>query len=135
MGAQARAIGEQLREHIASIFKALILEVDKELRASTPVDTGHARANWVPSVGAPHAVEVDGEAAHAAGVAQVLRFKLGDGNLFESNAVDYVPILNYGWSDQAPAMFIEAAAARALATINARYNVRIEIDRTPPRAS
>lgn len=129
MGAQARAIGERLRRHVETLFKALVLEIDKELRKATPVDTGHARANWVPSVGAPHAGEVHGAAEHAAGVGQVLSFKLGDGALWVSNGVDYVPILNYGTSKQAPPLWIEAAVDRAVATIQARYNVKIDIDR------
>lgn len=137
MATESRAIGEKLRRHIEQIFKALTLEIDRELRKSTPVDTGHARANWVPSVGAPHVGEADvvrvgstiGSSAHASGVAEVLRFKLGDGDLWVSNAAPYIEILNYGWSDQAPRMFIEAAVERAIATINARYSVSISIDR------
>lgn len=129
MGVQSLAIGERLRKHIETIVKALVLEIDKELRKATPVDTGHARANWVPSVGAPHVGEVEGLSAHAAGVAEVLRFRLGDGAMWVSNGVDYVPILNYGTSQQAPAMWIEAAIDRAVATIQARYNIRIDIDR------
>ena len=132
MGQQADRIGERLRKHIEQIFKALCLEIDKELRKATPVDTGHARANWVPSVGSPHVGDLESAAAamaHAAGVAGVLRFKLGDGALWVSNGVDYVAILNYGTSDQAPAMWIEAAIDRAVATIQARYSVKIDIDR------
>lgn len=137
MGAGAQRIGERLRKHIEQIFKALTLEIDRELRKATPVDTGHARANWVPSVGAPHVGEVAtvrvgstiGSSAHAAGVASVLSFKLGDGALWVSNAVPYLQTLNYGWSDQAPPLWIEAAIDRAVATIQARYNVKIDIDR------
>ena len=79
VGRQADAIGERIRKRLETIFKALVLEIDKELRRSTPVDTGHARANWVPSVGAPREVAVQGGEAHAAGVAEVLSFRIGDG--------------------------------------------------------
>ncbi len=129
MGEKAREIGERLTKQIESIFKALILEIDRELRKSTPVDTGFARSNWVPSVGAPHVGVVEGAAAHAAGVAGVLRFKLGDGSLWVSNATEYIQALNYGHSQQAPPLFIEAAVDRAIATIKARYNVSIDIER------
>lgn len=132
MGAQAERIRERLRKHVEQIFKALTLEIDRELRISTPVDTGFARANWVPSVGSPELTDLDAAAAtmaHAAGVAGVLRFKLGDGALWVSNGVSYIQILNYGTSQQAPAMWIEAAVDRAVATISARYNVSIDIDR------
>jgi hypothetical protein len=129
VGRHSEAIGARLRAHIEAIFKALVLEIDKELRRATPVDTGNARAAWMPSVGVPNLVEEGSSAAHAAGVGQVLAFKLGDGALWVSNGVDYVPILNYGTSDQAPPLWIEAAIDRAVATINARYNVKIDIDR------
>lgn len=129
MGTQSARIGERLREHIASIFKALVLEIDKELRKATPVDTGNARAAWMPSVGSPQLVESGSDSAHAAGIGQVLAFKLGDGALWVSNGVSYVPVLNYGTSDQAPPLWIEAAIDRAVATISARFNVKIDIDR------
>lgn len=128
MGAQAARIGERLKKHIESIFKALCLELDRELRKSTPVDTGFARANWVPSVASPH-VGVGVAGAHAVGVGNVMSFKLSDGALWVSNGVSYVAILNYGTSSQAPPMWIEAAIDRAIATISARYNVSIDIDR------
>lgn len=130
MGRQSAAIGVQLRSAIATVAKALTLEVDNEVRQSTPVGTGRARAHWVPSVGAPVLVDANGSAAHAAGVAQVMRFKLEDGVLWISNGVDYVPLLNYGRSDQAPAMFIEAAMDRATATIQSRCRGHIDIGRS-----
>jgi len=132
MGRQAAAIGDRLRSELANACKALALEIDRELRRKgigTPVDTGHARAGWVPSVGTPVLAEVTGtdSSAHDQGVAQVLTFKLGDGALWISNAVPYVPRLNRGHSKQAPPLFIEAAVDRALVTIQARYAKRIDI--------
>jgi hypothetical protein len=133
MGAQSRAIGDAIRRTIEQVVKALVLEIDRELRRSTPIDTGHAKANWVPSLGEPFTGEASrsgsGSQEHAAGVAQVLRFKLGDGWLYVSNNVPYIHALNYGHSKQAPRLFVEAAVDRALATIQARYAGRISIDR------
>lgn len=134
MGAQAEAIGARLNRHIEQIFKALTLEIDRELRIATPVDTGFARASWVPSVGSPHVGEVQkvgaGSSEHAAGVSQVLRFKLEDGSTWVCNSAEYIQALNYGHSQQAPAMFIEAAVDRAIATMEARFGVRIDVDRS-----
>lgn len=132
MGKQAQAIGEQLRNELANACKALTLEIDKELRRKgigTPVDTGHARANWVPSVNTPRIEEQPGtsSAAHDQGVAAVLSFKLGDGVLYVSNGVPYIRRLNEGHSKQAPALFIEAAVDRALATVQRRYAGKIDI--------
>lgn len=134
MGQQAEAIRSKIKKQIETIFKALTLEIDRELRIATPVDTGYARANWVPSVGSPHVGDVGarglvGSSAHAAGVGQVLRFRLEDGTTWVSNSAEYIQRLNYGHSKQAPAMFIEAAVDRAIATIQTRYNVKIDVDR------
>lgn len=113
-----------MRKLVARTASALILEIDKELRAKgtgTPVDTGHARRNWVPSVASPFEGIALSNAEHDAGVAVVIRFKLGDGALYLSNNVPYVPRLNLGWSKQAPAGFIEAAIMRADATIRSKF--------------
>ena len=91
--------------------------------------TGHARANYVPSVGEPHLDESDSNsnADHESGVAAVLRYKLEDGPLFESNNVPYLPMLDLGHSKRAPAGFIETAIDQAVATIQGRYN-NLQID-------
>jgi hypothetical protein len=132
MGRQAAAIGERLHSALADACKALALEIVRELKrrgVGTPVDTGHARANWIPSVGSPSTTEAPGNstAAQDQGVAQVLSFKLGDGVLWVSNVVSYVPMLNRGSSKQAPALFIEAAVDRALTTVQQRFAKRIDI--------
>lgn len=122
MGAASERLEKKLLSTIERSAKALILEIDKELRkrgSGTPVDTGHARASWVPSVGSPNHTAVDGgsTAAHDGGVAQVLSYKLGQGSLYLTNAAPYIRRLNDGWSDRAPALFIERAIAQALATV------------------
>jgi len=126
VGVQSKRIGDRLRAELGNVIKALILEIDANLREATPVDTGHARANWVPSIGAPHVGEDTG-AAHEQGVQRVLGYKLDDGPAFESNRVPYINSLNYGHSKQAPRMFIEAAVDKAVATIQQRYSVAIDV--------
>jgi hypothetical protein len=130
---QAKAIGDQIRALVSRACKELVLEIVKELIKSTPVDTGHARANWVPSIGEPFASEVGDASAQQAGITTVLTFKLGDGVLYVSSNVPYITALNYGHSQQAPAMFVEAAVDRAFAKVNARYKGRIEIGRGEPQ--
>lgn len=129
MGKQSSAIGDRLHAELAEVVKALILEIDANLRETTPVKTGHARANWVPSVGAPHVGE-DGGEAQAAGAGAIASYKLTDGPAWESNNVPYVPRLNDGHSKQAPALFIEAAIDKAIATIEQRYSVTIDLSTT-----
>jgi len=126
-GGQAKSIGDQLRNAVAGIVKATVLEIDSELRKSpeeggTPVATGFARAAWVPSITAP--ATGTGEGDHEAGVAALVSYKLEDGPAYETNNAAYIQFLNAGSSKQAPALFIEAAVDRALATMQTRYGSR-----------
>jgi hypothetical protein len=138
MGAASERLEKKLLGLVETAAKALILEIDKELRkrgSGTPVDTGHARASWVPSVGSPVRAEPDGNssAAHDAGVAQVLTYRIGGGSLYLTNAAPYIRRLNDGWSSQAPALFIEACIDRAMSMIKAKLGV--DFGQTAFRAS
>jgi hypothetical protein len=71
---QAKAIGDRFRAEIAIARN----EIDANLRAATPVDTGRAHANWARSVDSPVLAEVQSAAAHDSGVAAALGAKLTD---------------------------------------------------------
>ena len=104
----------------------LILEINRELRKSgtgTPVDTGHARANWIPSVGTPNTQEANDESLAQAGVAAIMAYRIGQGNLFLTNVVSYISRLNSGSSQQAPALFVESCVSRAIAKVKAKTGV------------
>lgn len=124
MGAQAARIGEQLRKEIAHACKMLVLELDKELRRATPVDTGHARRNWIPSVGSRGAPGAISDSKREAGMQQVIAYTLTQGPLWVSNVVSYITALNYGHSSQAPAGFVEASVDRAISTVRAKLAKR-----------
>jgi len=134
-GSQAKSVGDQLRAAAATVVKATAMEIAANLRASpsaggTPVKTGHARANWILHVGSPFGGEVDGDAAAAAGYADVASYELADGAIHLTNNTPYILLLNAGWSKQAAALFIEAAIDRAVATMEARYgSTTISVDR------
>jgi len=118
--ADRRAISLALERAVERAVGEIAVNATANLIATTPVDTGCARANWVPSIGAPHAGVVGAEgapdtSAQRAGLADVLRFKLADGKAFVSNNVPYIGRLNAGSSTQAPAAFVEAAVAQAVA--------------------
>lgn len=135
----ADAIERKINALIERAAKALILEINRELRkrgSGTPVDTGHARANWIPSVGAPNATEspgVDGSAAQA-GAAVVAAFKLGQGVLYLSNVVPYIRRLNEGWSTRAPPLFVESCIIRAMTTVKASLKVDFGISQATSAA-
>lgn len=119
MGAVADRIRSELTRTTENVVRFVALGVVRRLkrnpsRGGTPVDTGHARANWVPSIGDPFGAEVDSESAYEAGVAAVLGYELGDGAAWVSNNVPYILMLNDGWSKQRPAGFVEICIAETL---------------------
>ena len=130
---QVAAIEARLLAEIAAAASALTLEITANLIEATPVDTGHARANWVPSVGAPHVGDDEG-AAQSVGMAEVAAYKLGDGPLNIANNVPYIDYLLLGSSSQAPAGWDVDAIDRAQATIQAEYT-GLQIDVTQGSAT
>lgn len=105
----------------------LALEVNANLREDTPRDTGWARANWMPSIGAPFLdtfassvrdptpAQVTGQQARQqAAEAKLLRYDIEMGAIFTTNNVPYINRLNEGWSAQAGTAFVQRAVGRAL---------------------
>jgi hypothetical protein len=123
MGAYSDALAKKLDATIERAAKALILEIVRELKRETPVDTGHARANWIPSVGTPNMQEDSTGALAQAGAAVVASFKLGQGLLFITNVVPYIRRLNQGSSAKAPPLFVESCVMRAMAKVKAKTSV------------
>ena len=97
-------------------------EAVANLQEATPVATGWARANWLPSVGQP-ATDVVGApgqpdaSATESGLARVLTYKLGEGDAFIANNVPYISVLDGGSSTQAPAGFVDVAVDKAVQTV------------------
>jgi hypothetical protein len=102
-----------------------MLNIHANLQEDTPVDTGFAVTNWIPSVGEPR-LELAGTreeaesgrlnlAPQAEGVAALRAYELSQGDLYDTNNVDYVEhSLNRGTSAQAPATFVQRAIVRGL---------------------
>lgn len=113
------------RLEIVALSMNMVANLQEEPPLGTPVDTGWARANWVPSVGQPK--ELDGDvkeptaaqvAARAqvaeAGLNDVLAWKLEDGPIFATNSVPYIGALNAGHSKQSPRGFVQFALEQAV---------------------
>lgn len=106
------------------IIKKITLDIHANLvrapgEGGTPVDTGWARANWVPAIGTrfegtagSRSAVSEGDAQ--AGIASVLAYKLAQGRVIISNNVPYIGGLNEGTSRQAPAAFVQAAIVKAV---------------------
>ena len=123
---QVRAIVRGLERLTERVVTKLTLDVTANLIEATPVDTGWARANWVPSIGSAFEedlTDTESSAQNAAMAKQkqqsaiagvVTGYKLNRGKVFISNNVPYVGRLNDGSSMQAPSGFIQTAIAKAV---------------------
>lgn len=120
-----RVVVTALETFIESIIKKITLDIVANLTAApgeggTPVDTGWARANWVPQIGRPldwtagtrDNVTTAPQLAGAIDVAT--SYKLDKGPVHITNNVPYILKLNDGSSMQAPRGFIQGAIAKAI---------------------
>lgn len=122
---RVRLIVEAYDEFLADVVIAIISNVHANLvraptRGGTPVDTGWARANWIPNfstpfrqvIGSPDSVS-DGEGQRFLGSA-LPTYTVERGPVFISNNVPYITLLNDGSSPQAQPGFVQAAIQEAL---------------------
>lgn len=133
MAEQIDIIVADLEQYTRGEIIALALNVNANLRdnppGGTPIDTGWASANWVPSVGEPAMVpgepadpkegptvaEVAARAQIAdQGMNDVLSWRLQDGPIFSTNNVPYIGALNAGHSPQSPRGFVQTAIEKAV---------------------
>lgn len=124
---QIRIIMGELEGLTEKVVAGTAMEVHAELVRDTPVDTGWARANWVPNIGSPGNSSDAQEgnvgqagAAAQAGLARLASYRLSQGAVYVTNNVPYIEPLNAGHSLQAPAGFVEAAVERGLKQAIAR---------------
>lgn len=116
-----------LDRHTSELVQQLASEVHANLVEATPIDIGWARANWVPSVGAPvvtqpitapESSDVQIQLGRvSAAQAQILTYSIADGPVFIANNVPYIRRLDDGWSSQAPAGFVKAAIEQAVRSV------------------
>lgn len=122
---QVTAIVKLMEGFVEKLASKLNLDIVGSLIKDTPVDTGWARANWVPSI--TQTVDVtSGTRANAelgqidhtpqqSGIAAIAsQYKLKLGSLFITNNVDYITKLNEGSSRKAPSAFVQAAIEKAI---------------------
>ena len=131
---QIAAIDAALGRVVEDAVKAVTLDVTARLVEATPVDTGWARANWIPSVAQP--VEtVEGTrdsvstARQATGIAAIASYKYGDGPTYAANCVPYIAKLDQGSSTQAPAGFVRQAVDEAVVAAQERATAGVTVMR------
>ena len=129
---ETRFVIGALEDFTEDLIRRLSFNIVAELRETTPVDTGWARANWIPSVGRPvtedpgpapsrdaqgsfDSARVSGATLRQAqGETSLLGYSLTAGAVFISNNVPYIVSLNAGSSTKAPAAFVQNAITTAV---------------------
>ncbi len=111
----------QVETGASDLLRATALVINQTVIGATPVDTGHARANWQVGIDAPITEEIEEEdqsgAATIARNAGTIRGSTPQRSIILSNNVPYINRLNEGSSAQAPAMFVQLAVADAVAAV------------------
>lgn len=106
-----------------TVCRKVLLDLTTDIVRATPVDTGHARANWQVSLSAAAGGEIQGNdkgggQSIAAALPTVQLF--GPGKVaYIANNVPYIMPLEYGHSSkQAPAGMARIAVAKWQAIVN-----------------
>ena len=117
-----QSIVEIAARDIDRFARQVTVAITGNLINRTPVDTGLARTNWLPSFTTPRSdiVPIKSNAAARSAAASVLnrpstRTRRGDVRIFIANNVRYIGSLNRGFSRQAPAGFVEIAINEGIA--------------------
>lgn len=126
MPTKADEVLAQLRQHVRQRRNALAVEITANLmeppdEGGTPVKTGWARSNWIPSISVPvsspsGSPESVNGGQQQQGIAAVAGYQ-GDDPVFVTNNVPYIQQLNDGSSKKAPAGFVEAAVDKAVQAV------------------
>lgn len=103
------AFKDRIAEMRMLVLRKAVLQLWSELVATTPVDTGRARAGWSVRIDGPGS-NVPPQGVNAFPVQPDVSNI--DDVAFIYNNVEYIRRLNDGHSQQAPAMFVEAAIQR-----------------------
>jgi hypothetical protein len=122
---QVNAIVKAMGEFVSKLGSKLNLDIVGQLKKDTPIDTGWARINWIPSIGktVDTTAGTRGQAElgqldsspQSNGIAQLLAgYNIRMGNIFITNNVNYIGKLNDGSSSQAPRAFVQQAIERAI---------------------
>lgn len=124
-------LSERIRTEVNKVVRKTALAADREVVLATPVDTGRARSNWLVSLGSgredtiePYAdlgshtdpskkSETANASAAMAQAAGVVAGRKEGQDIYITNNLPYIELLNSGSSAQAPAHFVEKAVSVA----------------------
>lgn len=100
----------KVKNALTKTVRAIALVIHGELTNTTPVDTGRARSNWLPSLNTPRNDTVaPNQGERVDGVLKEYDIK---DTIFITNNLPYIQRLNDGYSKQAPSGFVDIAIQR-----------------------
>lgn len=105
---------KQLEKRIMYVEKKSVEYLWTELYNKTPIRTGAARSSWNISVNTPNYYFDKNKTSNQL---VIPNYKFND-NLVIATGCPYIHVLNNGWSQQAPANFIEMAYINTKTYIN-----------------
>lgn len=116
----------QVPQNIVRMQREIALDVVEHVSQGTPVDSGQASGNWKTRIGSPETGYDPGPSAgppksYAEAQAALANLQHGQ-DVYITNNVPYIGLLNAGYSQQAPSLFVETAIVSAIAAIG-RYNI------------
>ncbi len=123
---QITLIMAQLNKVAESVIKQAATGITKTLAVVTPVDTGFARTNWIPTISTPFEGTIGDRSTLAGingntqktGIAAInANYTISKGKAYVTNNVEYITSLNDGTSKQAPRAFVQQTIAKVLSGI------------------
>ena len=116
---------KQLNDAVSDVCVTLAVDLNRRLKAATPVATGLAASNWIARKGAGTGKLVSppakAAAAQSAGIQDIRTFDAArDGKIIIENNTPYISDLNNGASRKAPVGFVQGAIARAVGALRRR---------------
>lgn len=127
LNSQLKRFDKDIKKRVTTYKVQFARTILWELIMATPVDTSKALSNWVASLGKPksrqikaHIVGSQGSTqsasssmAYSVGNAVIQRARIGE-IVYITNNVDYIQLLNLGYSIQAERYFIQHSVDRAV---------------------
>ena len=122
---EKKRVMDELNGLVSGVCVELAVDLNRKLKAATPVDTGLAASNWIARKRAATGKLVSppsaAAAAQLAGIQDIKTFdSKRDGKIIITNNVPYISDLNNGQSTQAPSGFVQISIARALGALRRR---------------
>jgi hypothetical protein len=102
------------------VVRKASLQILSNVTLATPVDTGRARANWITSINSRSQLQrptIISAGASVSEGASLIRATVAGSVVYIQNNLPYINRLNNGWSQRAPAGFVERAIRNALSAL------------------